>query len=239
MPTHTHTSRGFLQTLKSLGVPATHNPVSQHALPQLSDAAINTLKEVELDNSPLHATFKQWILGYGVSFVAHALAFERASEVVSGLRTKESFVESITGEKQPKSEHDWRAFPISQIESTIFIPPCRNQTSRTTEPTITLLCDDLANCFFDPTNRQQGAAIRAFISRAQDLDSLLTPKLLLQGLQFIQKGWSRAASEYTELRRKPESGFILGANHLIDYYQEVIDTCASRTRAQLPPSSSK
>jgi hypothetical protein len=243
MPTHTHTSHGFSQTLTSLKVPAPQNPISQRALPRLSDPATNTLKALELDKSALHTTFKQWILGYGVSFVAHALIFERASEVVRGLRTRESFVESITGEKNPKSEHDWRAFPASQLQAAVFIPPCWNKGAannyRKPDPTITLLDDDLANCFLNPSKRQHGGALRSFITRAQDLDSLLTPKLLRQGLQFIETGWARAVSEYVKVRQDPESGFILGANHLMDYYQEVIESCTSRTRAQLPNKPAK
>lgn len=243
MPTHTYTSRGFDLALRSLGLPATQKPLEQPALPRFSERATNTLNDLELDTSPLHATFKQWILNYGVSFVAHAVAFERASEVISGSRTRESFIESITGEKRPGSEHNWRAFPLSQLQAAVFIPPCWNQNAvnphKQSDPTITLLGDDLANCFFDPTNRQQSSAIRALITRAQDLDSLLTPKILLQGLNFIRTGWSRAVSEYVAAGQNSASGLILGVPSLMDYYQEVIDVCASRTRAQLPPSSSK
>jgi hypothetical protein len=237
MPTHNLTAQGSQLDFSSLRVLPAQRPSIEPTSPRLSEPAINTLNDLQLNDTPLHEAFKHWILGYGVSFVTHAIAFERAAEVVSCTRTREAFLESITGEREPTCTPAWRGFPVSQLKAAIYIPPCHPPRSGiahgTAEPTITLLCDDLANCFFDPINRQQGGALRLFISRAQDLDSLLTPKLLLQGLQFVAKGWERSVSEYLGTLHTEKGHFILGANHLIHYYQEVIETCAARTRARL------
>lgn len=202
--------------------------------PQLCSQAINTLNELTLGDAPHQQAFRQWILGYGLTFVAHAIAFERASEVVTGARTRESFVESLSGSGMPATMNSWRSFAFSALRSHVYIPPCAvPQPHGASDALLPLLTDDLGNCVLEIPPRPSTQPLQTFLRRSQTLDSLLTPRVLDMGLAFVAKGWERVVTEYVESLRRDPSGFILGGQHLMDYYEEVILSCQARSRARL------
>jgi hypothetical protein len=234
MPTHQFVRRSVSDTPISLS----HASLTsiEAPFPKLCCQAVNTLNELTLGDAPHHQAFRQWILGYGLTFVAHAIAFERAAEVVSGARTRESFLESLQGFSTPATAHSWKSFAFSALSSQIYVPPCAMpQTKGASDALLPLLNDDLGNCVLEIPPRPSTQALQTFLRRAQTLDSLLTPRVLQMGFDFVTKGWERVVVEYVESLQRAHSGFILGGRHLIDYYEDVIMSCKARARARLSP----
>jgi hypothetical protein len=108
---------------------------------------------------------------------------------------------------------------------------------------ITLLDDDLGNCVLEFSSPARTTpiqiALRSLLSQGRSLDMLLTKESLAVGFQFCAKGWTRVEEEYILARQGDSACFVLGAQHLMDYYKAVLDSCTARAHALLSTLPSK
>lgn len=216
-------------------------PLDQRPPPQIAPPVKNTLDALRLTEERPEPIFQAWLLHYGTNLVAHAVLLERAAEVLTGERSRQSFMDSLQGPSPLQYKYNEGKELIGslrQLGQKFYIPPCAFQDAKTLrerpDSPIVFFSVDLANLFFEPARdsktRPSFGGMDKYTESIRTLDDVLQWQTIHTGLRLVSEGFGKAVEAYTRDLVEKRVGGPLGAASLAHHYQDLIEFYGARAR---------